>query len=131
MTRPHTAGHLFGKRVLVVEDVYFIADDLRQALAGAGAEVVGPLAEVRQAHAVLEAGLALDAAVLDVNLQDERIYPVAEMLLARGVPVVFATGYGQAAIPHRFAAVPLWEKPYDYEHLVADLGNRLRPSRHG
>lgn len=128
MTQPDAAGQLAGKRILVVEDVYFIADDLRHALADQGAEIVGPLADVAQAQATVASDTAIDAAVLDVNLHGEMVYRVAEALLARDVPVVFATGYGHEAIPPRLAFVPVWQKPYEYDDLVASLALRLGAS---
>lgn len=128
MTQPNAAGNLSGRRILVVEDAYFIADDLRHALLGQGARIIGPLAEARQAHDVLASGIPIDGAVLDINLRGEMIYAVAEALLERDVPVLFATGYGHEAIPPRFAFVPVWEKPYDYDDLVASLALRLGSS---
>ncbi|MGU3362955.1 response regulator [Methylobacterium sp. M6A4_1b] len=85
-------GHLSGRRVLVVEDEYFLADELDQALEEAGATVLGPAPSVRAALDLLESGPAPDVATVDVNLGGEMAYPVAEALLARGVPFLFTTG---------------------------------------
>lgn len=126
---------LAGRRILVVEDVYFVADDIAAALRGAGAIVVGP-APNGPAALSLMASERLDAAVLDINLHDEAVYPVAEALRARGTPFVFATGYDRCSIPAAYRGVPLWEKPFDSAALIRSLpalidiagGHRDRPT---
>jgi len=117
---------LAGCRVLVVEDEYYIADDIARALRGLGAEVVGPVADRDEALALLAAGERVDAAVLDINLQGEMVYPVAEALTGHGVPFVFATGYDQAAIPSGYEHVARWQKPFDPDALVRALPTLLR-----
>jgi CheY-like chemotaxis protein len=112
---------LSGYRVLVVEDEYFIADDLRSALERCSAEVVGPVGRLAEAAALLDGDPRIDLAVLDIDLHGEKTYSLADILRRRGVPVVFATGYGADAIPAAYAAVPRWEKPYRYETLLAAL----------
>lgn len=102
---------LSGRRILVVEDEYLIADDLRDALVAAGAEVVGPIATVADAIACVDAGTVLDAAVLDINLRGAMVYPVADGLAARGIPFLFATGYDAGSLPDRFATAVRLEKP--------------------
>jgi CheY-like chemotaxis protein len=105
-------GSLRGRRVLVVEDEYLIAEDLREQLLSCGAEVLGPLACVADALALLEDGAAPCGAILDIGLvRDERVYPVADALRARGISFVFATGYDASAIPDAYADVPRTEKP--------------------
>jgi CheY-like chemotaxis protein len=119
-------GGLRGRRLLVVEDEYMIAIELVRALEDLGAEVVGPAGSVEDAFSLLEdAGAPLDAAVLDINLRDERVYPVAEALAARGVPFVFATGYDSTAIPSSFSSTPRCEKPVDKAQLARVLGRIL------
>jgi CheY-like chemotaxis protein len=112
--------------LLVVEDEYYIADDIAQALRRLGAEVIGPAADRDEAVSFLEAATRIDGAVLDINLHGQPIYPVADLLRARGVPIVFATGYGAAAIPERFEEVPRWEKPFDTDRLARTLPGLLR-----
>ena len=102
---------LTGRRILVVEDDYVVAEDLREQLLSFEAEVIGPVATVAQALALLETGSAPDMAILDIQLGGEMVYPVANALLARGIPFVFATGYAAPAIPKDYADVPLVEKP--------------------
>lgn len=88
-----TLKALNGRWVLVVEDDYFIANDLLRQFKESGAEVLGPVASVEHALALIAATPQIDGAVLDVNLRDVMVYPVADALRDRGVPFVFATGY--------------------------------------
>jgi CheY-like chemotaxis protein len=109
---------LAGKRLLVVEDEYMIARDLTWALEGAGAQVVGPVGTVAGALQLIESGGRLDGAVLDISLRDELVYPVADALVARGVPFVFATGYDRAIVPPHYTHTPRCEKPVDKLKLM-------------
>lgn len=108
------------RRVLVVEDEYFLADDMARALRSLGAEVVGPVATCDRAIAALGAG-PVDAAVLDINLRGQMVFPLADLLIARSVPFVFATGYDRAAVPAAYQHVPRWEKPFDADALARAL----------
>ena len=110
-----------GRRVLVVEDEYVIAQDLKSSLENAGAEVLGPVPSVARAMALLDADAAPDAAILDVNLGTEDVFPVAEALRERGVPFVFATGYDAWSLPSAYAEVPRWEKPFDVKRCLSNL----------
>ena len=110
------ADGLAGKNILVVEDEYFIASDLKRALLGAGATVVGPVGG-SEGHA-LAAGLKLDAAVLDVNLEGATTYPIADDLTARGVPFVFVTGYDEWAMPESYRGTPRIAKPFTMENVL-------------
>ena len=112
---------LEGRRVLVIEDEYFIVDDISRALTKLGAEVVGPAPDLEHATAFLSSGERIDSAVLDINLHGELVYPVADALRARGVPFLFATGDDQTAIPASYEDVPRWEKPFDHNALARVL----------
>lgn len=110
---------LAGKRLLVVEDEYLVAVELVDLLKAAGAEVVGPAGTLEDALDLVErTGHRLDGAVLDINLRDKRVYPVADALSACGVPFVFATGYDLSTVPESYAAVPRCGKPVDQEQLM-------------
>lgn len=112
---------LSGRRVLVVEDDYLIAQDIVRRFRAAGAEIVGPAPTVEQALTLVAGTERLDGAVLDINLREEMAYPVADALLARGVPLVFATGYDAGTIPARYADVPCCEKPTPPERVAKAL----------
>ena len=118
-TLPHDA--LANRRVLVAEDEYFIARDIGRALHALGAEVVGPVPSRDEVRAILATGERLDAAILDINLDGEMIFPVMEALTVRGIPVVFASGYDQAAVPAQYQDIPRWQKPFDARALVQAL----------
>ena len=113
---------LRSRRFLVVEDEYLIAVSLALALEEDGVEVVGPAGSVRDALALVEAEDGrLDGAVLDINLHDERVYPVADALAARGVPFVFLTGYDAQVVPDAYARVPRCDKPVSSTLLLRML----------
>ena len=113
---------LRGRRLLVVEDEYLVATDLTQFLTALGAEVIGPAGSVGTAlDLVRRFGEGLNGAVLDVNLGGRFVFPVAEALAARGIPFVFTTGYGEAALSSQFSGVPRCEKPVDRAKLVQIL----------
>ena len=122
----HPQPSLTGRRVLVVEDEYFLADDLSRALTQLGAEVLGPVATREEAFELLASGERIDLAVLDINLQGESVFPVADTLLEQGVPFLFATGYDQTAIPVQYQQVPRWEKPFAPEALAQALSMIMR-----
>ena len=92
---------LAGRRLLVVEDEYFLAAELVEALSADGAKVIGPAASVDDALDLLDDTAQLDGAVLDLNLQGEMAFPVADALMERDIPFVFLTGYDQSVIPPR------------------------------
>ena len=121
MSETHSKGSpLSGRRILLVEDEYMIAEDLQQALEAIGAEVVGPAPTVADAMGLLDTA-EIDLAILDVNLGGEYVWPLADALQARGVRFVFATGYDQSAMPARFCEVRRCEKPIDIRRLTIAL----------
>jgi DNA-binding response OmpR family regulator len=113
---------LQGRRILVVEDEYFLADEVRDALTDAGAEVLGPVPSVEDATALLATETHIDAAVLDVNLRGDLVFPVADALKERGVPFAFATGYDPWTLPARFADTVRVEKPLQARSIASALG---------
>ena len=88
-------------------------------LAELGLSVVGPCSIVAEAKAVADQG-DFEAAILDVNVGGELVYPVADLLSSRGIPFVFVTGYGRESIDRRFADRPVLEKPVERE-LLEDM----------
>jgi CheY-like chemotaxis protein len=119
---------LAGARILVVEDEYFVAQDLRNALQQVGAVVLGPVAEAGAAMELLGRG-AVDAAILDINLMGKVNFGIANELRSRNIPFVFATGYEPAMVPHALRDVPVWSKPFDVEALIASLSGAPRNSQ--
>src|SRR5579875_2422360 len=118
---------LEGKRILLVEDEYYIASDLKRMLSQRGAAPVGPAADLPTGLS-LAATEDLDAAVLDVNLGETRSFAIADCLKARGVPYILLTGYDSWSLPARYQDAPRLEKPYFDQKLVDDL-ERILGSR--
>lgn len=119
MTRPRL---MEGRTVLVVEDEYFIAEDMRRAFEKSGARVIGPVGSVEDALALLsDAPERIDGAVLDINLRQTMVFPVADLLRQRGVPFVFASGYERTAIPERLRDTIHYEKPVEAARLADAL----------
>jgi CheY-like chemotaxis protein len=124
-----TKPTLAGRRVLVVEDEYFIAEEIVGALQDLGAEILGPISEMGDAFQALSAAGRIDAAVLDVNVHGELIYPLADALTKRGVLFVFSTGYDTDSMKPLYGHVPRWEKPFDTNALAHALAQMLHDSR--
>jgi CheY-like chemotaxis protein len=113
----HSAGSM---RVLVIEDELMIRmllqdmlDDLGHTLAGEAGHIDEAMTLARQAD--------FDIAILDVNLGGQPISPVVEVLIARGLPFVFATGYGQRGVPEPYRMIPTLQKPFQADALALAL----------
>lgn len=102
---------LKGLSVLIVEDEFYLADDLALALADVSAKVLGPFGRVEEARRVIEDGHEIDLAVLNINLVGDRVFPIADLLHQKGTPFLFATGYDPEIIPERLSGAPRLEKP--------------------
>ncbi len=106
--------------MLVVEDEYFLADEVKRRLLALGAIVVGPVGHVDHALELIKKEI-IDAAILDVLLGDELVFPVAERLDDREIPFVFATAFGPELIPGRFSGFTLCEKPMELKKIAQAL----------
>ena len=111
-------------RVLIVEDESLVAMDMAEELRDAGYAVIGPVGFLRKAVEMARAG-TFEIALLDVNLRGERVYPVADVLIMRGIPFLFLTGYSAAEMPPRFADRPMMNKPVQIDALINQLGSML------
>lgn len=105
-------------RVFVVEDEALIALVLQDMLEELGHSTVGPAARLEDACRTARDG-AFDLAILDVRLADRDVYPVAEILEARGIPFAFATGYGPDSLAPAFRSHPVLAKPYTEPDVAA------------
>ena len=128
-TAPTMQATLGGYRILVAEDEYMIAVETAEVLSDAGAETLGPVASVGDAMRLIAAEDRVDCALLDVNLGNEAVWPVVDALLARGVPLVLATGYDASAIPQAYAHLPRCEKPASGQDLARTLARVLASQR--
>lgn len=116
---------LGGCHILVVEDEYMLATDLRSELQDQGAIVVGPIGTVDQGIALFNAEAASDGAILYLNLRGEMVYPLADLLIRRGVAFIFTTGYDRAVIPSRFDSIVRCEKPLDMRKVTQAIGRAM------
>lgn len=116
---------LTGKRILVVEDESLVAMLIETILEDLGCVPVGPAATVDEGLALAARDDAIDAALLDVNVSGQHVFPVAEALAARGVPFVFSTGYGEAGLPEDWRGRPTLQKPFTEEAVQAVIRTAL------
>lgn len=120
LTDEEMAKRLAGRRILLAEDEVIVALELALELEDHGAEVVGPAHSLTEALTLALDG-GIDGAILDVDLQGEDVYPVAERLVASGVPFLFHTGHGSRTdLNARFGAT-VCIKPTLSETLVAQV----------
>ena len=98
-----------------------IAMLIEDLLGDIGASVAKTVTSVGEAARILGEATALDMAIVDVNLHGQSTFPLADMLLQRGIPFVFATGYGASGMPERFIGVPVLQKPFEPEQLERAL----------
>ena len=122
VTRP-TSLAIVGNRILVAEDEPLVAMNLSKSLAELGFSVVGPYSTLAKA-ATAAVETEVDAALLDVNLNGETVYPVAEILASKNVPFAFITGYGTEALRGKYANAPVLEKPVDQRTLQILLAQK-------
>jgi CheY-like chemotaxis protein len=107
-----------GLRLLVVEDEAIVAVMVEDMLTDLGCKVVQVAGTVEKGLAIVASiTTALDGAVLDVNIGGEKVFPIADALIARGLPFIFATGYGTAGIEPRFAGQCVISKPFQAQVL--------------
>lgn len=103
---------LSGRRVMVVEDESLVAMLLETILGDMGCAVVGPVSNIGDGLRAVASETALDAALLDVNVAGQEVFPIAEALKARGIPFVFSTGYGESGLPEHWRGRPTVQKPF-------------------
>jgi DNA-binding response OmpR family regulator len=110
-----------GCRILVVEDETLITFQIEEVLEALECAMIGPIATLDGALRLAQ-DAALDAAILDITVRGGKTYPVAEQLLARGVPVVLSSGYEDWALPNRLRGQPRLNKPF----TTAELEEQVR-----
>jgi len=117
---------LAGRRVLVVEDEPLVSMLIEDLLLDLDCIVVGPVSTVAQALAHIDQDL--NAALLDVNLGTEQVYPVADALAAAGVPFAFVTGYGRHGMIGQHHGRPTITKPFDPRSFGREVAATLFPA---
>lgn len=111
---------LTGRRILIVEDEMVVAMLLEDMLEELGYQIAATAARESEALAAI-AAIEIDAAILDVNLNGKRSYAIADALTERGIPLVFATGYGAGSLEHTYRDHLVLSKPF----RISDLGEVL------
>jgi DNA-binding response OmpR family regulator len=119
------ARFLTGKAILLVEDEFLLAIQLEELLQSRGGTVRGPYGGLDEAMQAAQRE-HFDFAILDINLSGTMVYPLADQLLARGIPFLFLTGYSPSNLPERFRPVTRLNKPCDPNLLIATLRSRFR-----
>ena len=117
---------LEGLRALVVEDEYFVAADLKHILKRNGADPVRMSGSVEDALRQIRAD-GFEFALLDINIQGEMTFLVADMFRQQQVPFAFVSGYDRTSIPKRFDHVPNWGKPYSEREIVDGIKSLWSP----
>lgn len=112
---------LKGLRILLVEDTAIVAQTLKRALAQEGCELAEHCDSLSAALAAATSDTHYAGALLDVNLRGDLVFPAAERLQNRGVPIIFLTGYSGEFLPDRFASSPLLEKPFGAQRLRDEM----------
>lgn len=113
-----TAGSLAGKRIMVVEDEAMIWMMIEDSLLTQGCQAMGPFSRLEEALRAAESE-TVDAALLDLNLAGKPAYPVADILISRGIPFAFLTGYGEAGLREEYRGRPVLQKPFMEKSLIA------------
>lgn len=116
-----------GNRVMILEDEALVAMALSESMTELGYSVVGPYSRIAEARAALKKH-ELDAAILDINVGGDMVYPLADILIASKVPFIFVTGYGAEGIDRRFANIPVLQKPIEREALQSIFRPRVGPA---
>lgn len=117
--------HRPAKRILIVEDEVLVAFHLEELLIDMGHRVVGPATRIDQAIELARKS-EIDAAVLDVNVAGRKSFPVADILRERGIPFVFATGYGAEGFVDGYRNEPTLRKPYEPQELIGAMRQCFR-----
>lgn len=126
----HAERHvLAGARILIVEDEFFLADELAGELLTEGAEVIGPAASVEMAEQLVAHSLP-DCAILDINLRGVWSCDLARSLAQKGVPFLVLTGYDPSALPADLRGAPYMEKPVASSLVLDRLSAVIRSAAH-
>jgi CheY-like chemotaxis protein len=126
---PKAPIDLAGTRILIIEDSPVVAPYAVDVLDELGCEVVGPAPNMAAARELVEEG-GFDAAIMDVHIRGERVFPLCDLLEAKDVPFILTSGYGDWKVPEKLEDRPRLQKPYtikDVERALKSLlGKRER-----
>jgi CheY-like chemotaxis protein len=125
--RPEAAGTLAGRRILIVEDSPVVGPFTADLLSELGCAVVGPAPNLAIARQLIETE-KVDAALMDVHIRGERVFPLCETLTAKRVPFVFTSGYADWNMPEKWRDRPRLQKPYTLDRVEDALKRVLSAS---
>lgn len=131
MPSPCDPAGLSGLKIIVIEDEALVALNLESMLEDLGCTVVGPFMRYAQAETMIERSADADAAILDVNIGGQKVFPIAQKLVEKGVPIIFATGYGRAGLPEAWHDRPVLQKPYTEAEVALGLKIALDSAKAG
>ena len=118
---------LSGQRILVVEDSPVVGPFTADLLEDLGCEVVGPAPNMAAARELIEE-VEFDAALMDVHIRGERVFPLCEALEAKGLPFVLTSGYADWTMPDKWRNRPRLQKPYTIDDVRDSLSELLSAS---
>ena len=116
---------LNGRRVLLVEDSPVVGPFTAELLGDLGCEVVGPAPNMAAARELIESDVPVDAAMMDVHIRGERVFPLCDALAARGVPFLLTSGYADWQMPEKWEGRPRLQKPYTIDQVEEALAKLL------
>ena len=116
---------LRGRRVLLVEDSPVVGPFTAELLGDLGCEVVGPAPNMAAARELIESDVPVDAAMMDVHIRGERVFPLCDALAARGVPFLLTSGYADWQMAEKWEGRPRLQKPYTIDQVEEALAKLL------
>ena len=123
-TSPSESASLAGTRILIVEDDYFIANEIATVLRDHGAQVLGPVPDAARSRELTTNALP-HCVLLDINLKGQLAFELAEEYIGRGVPAIFTTGYDSSFLPPSLQGVPCLQKPVETHDLIRAVRNAV------
>lgn len=115
---------LSGKEILVIEDEWLVASDVKATLEAIGSKVIGPVGSIESAEEAISTEI-IRVALVDLNLGGVKAFGLAKELLRKGIPVVVATGYDERVLDGELKNVPVLSKPYSEQALISTLEKAL------
>lgn len=124
--RDEASRRLVDMRILLAEDEIFVSMALEAELTAEGAEIIGPVMTLAQGIELIDSGVEMDGAILDVNLGDTLVFPLAEMLRDRGIPIIFHTALGEREeFTRDFPEASVCVKPTLPQELIGQAAARF------
>jgi|SRR6476619_1880604 CheY-like chemotaxis protein len=120
------AAALAGRTILIIEDSPVVGPFTADMLEDLGCNVVGPAPNMATARELVEEA-KFDAALLDVHIRGERVFPLCDLLAEKGIPFVLTSGYADWSMPDKWRGCPRIQKPYTIDQVERALGACFDP----